>query len=104
MLVNDEGSCGRSHEINLLLFAASTPAWGTYQRIGVCKIIGSDSLGLMGVSTKGDSRSLGQPHVESLCQRDGRMVLAFMSAMQDRGIEVPSHEHDFYGTCTITIV
>lgn len=114
MPLNNERGYGSHHQIDLLLLAATTPAWGLYQRIGVCKILGGsihcplekrfETPPDEAFRYYKDGARVIQQHDEKLCQSDGAMMLEFMSVMRSRGDEAPSHEYDASGRHTITII
>ncbi|KAI0446269.1 heterokaryon incompatibility protein-domain-containing protein [Xylaria telfairii] len=108
-----EREYGTFHKIEGLLLAANTPEWGVYQRIGVFKIEGdlirpTPEQRIGGKKKEPKLYKVGarlkQLHDDEICRPDEGMVLAFMTVMGDRGLEVPSHERDEHGRHTITLI
>lgn len=115
MPMNNERNPANLHRISLLLLAATTPVWGTYQRVGTCRILGDATVKYP--IEKRTQRGFGGPfdydrygpgvlreHDPIVCYPDGAMMLEFVSAMRSRGSGAPSHEYDASGKHTITII
>ncbi|KAJ8133601.1 hypothetical protein O1611_g9 [Lasiodiplodia mahajangana] len=100
------------HKIKGLLLAANTPAWGVYQRIGMFRIEGGiitlpveERFGIpKEPETYETGARLVQRHDNEVCRPNSEMMNAFMVAMGDFGDHVPSHERDYHGRHTITII
>ncbi|KAI3333737.1 heterokaryon incompatibility protein-domain-containing protein [Ustulina deusta] len=108
-----ERECANPHNIEGLLLAANTPAWGVYQRIGMFRLEG-DLIRLplkerLGAQKEPETYEIGarlvQRHDDEICRPDREMMVhAFIDAMGDPGDRVPSHERDCHGRYTITII